>query len=70
MVYDFDLLQLVIPPGRSDGSGTEYPMFVFCNGNSRDAQKSPKRMPPSDLEYSMDSSIDGDDMGTEAFEII
>lgn len=60
----------MIPPGRNDSPGSEYPMFIFCDGYSRDAQISPKKLPPSELEYSMDSSIDGDDMGTEAFEIL
>ncbi|XP_019867366.1 cysteine protease ATG4D [Aethina tumida] len=58
---------LVVPPNRS-GSGNEYPMFIFCDGYSKDAQVTPKKLPPQDLEYSIDSN--DSDMETEAFEIL
>lgn len=45
-------------------------MFVFCDGYGRDAQLTPKRLPPSDLEYSGDSNEIEDNMETEAFEIL
>lgn len=61
------MLQLVVPPNRS-GSGNEYPMFIFCDGYSKDAQVTPKKLPPQDLEYSIDSN--DSDMETEAFEIL
>lgn len=63
-------LQLVIPPSRPGNPTTEYPMFVFCGGFSRDAQASPIHRPLSnDLEYSVDTG-ESDYIETEEFEIL
>lgn len=61
---------LVVPPGKSGGCNTEYPMFIFIDGYSKDAQTTPKRMPPADLEYSNESNEPDDLLETEAFEIV
>lgn len=58
-----------MPPSRSTNS-CEYPMFIFCDGYARDAQLTPKRLPPPDLEYSGDSNDYEDALETEAFEIL
>lgn len=55
---------------RSTANGMEYPMFVFCDGHSKDSRMSPRRYSiPPDMEYSTDS-LDNDYVETEEFEVL
>lgn len=60
---------VVYPPANKSEDGAEYPMFVFSEGSSRDAQVQKKKEPPVDMEYSYDGA-EGDLFLTEEFEVI
>ncbi|XP_045481735.1 cysteine protease ATG4D isoform X1 [Harmonia axyridis] len=47
---------LIVPSGKSNSLGTEYPLFIFDKGFSRDSSFSPQRLPPKDLEFSVSST--------------
>lgn len=49
-------LQLIVPSGKSNSLGTEYPLFIFDKGFSRDSSFSPQRLPPKDFEFSISST--------------
>lgn len=57
------MFQNLVPPQQK----SDYPIFVFCDGRSKDAVSLPHYSIPDD---SLTRSADEDDFGTEDFEIL
>ncbi|XP_017776267.1 PREDICTED: cysteine protease ATG4C [Nicrophorus vespilloides] len=64
-----DNVQTTINVSTRTGNGPEYPMFVFCDGYSRDSRLSPQHLLPPDWEYSLEGG-DLEYAETEEFEVL
>lgn len=63
--------QFLVAPLTPKNGGSEYPMFVFCEGKSTDALPPTVQYAPLDMNYThYDSNIDVDDLESEEFEIL